>query len=369
MIPADESTRGSWSCPRAVPGTAPREPEELISSPTMIQMRTFALGLAATLMISTAWAGGENWQDDFDVAAKLAKEQGKHLLVDFTGSDWCGWCIRLDDEVFAHDEFLEAAQQHFVLTALDYPRSDEAKAKVPNPERNEELKNKYRIRGFPTILLMTAEGEVFGQTGYQAGGPSAYVKHLDELRTKGVAALTTAKKLVAEYDAASGEERAGMFDKIAEAMKNTEGPIADLYVPAVKGALEADKDGSLGMRDRALGLLIETGRVDSDVADLVVEVDPKNEKGLLLKTTVARMDAVATVEDVKSVCALIDKLDAAGPIADSKAAKMIYINAAWWNHQLLENSEAAKNYATKAKALLDDDDAQFSTVIDTILGS
>ena len=137
---------------------------------------TLAIGLLATLATPAAAADEVNvWIGDFDQAVEIAKRDGKDLFVDFTGSDWCKWCIQLHNEVFDHEQFLVAAQKDYVLVALDFPNSEEAKAKVSNPERNDELSKKYQISGFPTVLLMTAEGDVFGRTGYQAGGPEAYV--------------------------------------------------------------------------------------------------------------------------------------------------------------------------------------------------
>src|SRR6185295_16165266 len=112
----------------------------------------------------------ERFIADFDKAAALAKKEHKDLLVDFTGSDWCGWCIKLHKEVFDFDSFLDGAEESFVLVALDYPNGDEAKAKVPNPARNDELRKKYAIAGYPTVLLMTPDGEVFAKTGYAPGG-------------------------------------------------------------------------------------------------------------------------------------------------------------------------------------------------------
>src|SRR5262245_30386000 len=100
------------------------------------------------------------WIADFDKAAELAKKEGKDLFVDFTGSDWCIWCQRLHEEVFKFDSFLDAEEKEYVLVSLDFPNSDEAKKRVPNPARNAELAQKYRIGGYPTILLMTSSGDV-----------------------------------------------------------------------------------------------------------------------------------------------------------------------------------------------------------------
>jgi len=124
------------------------------------------LTLFAASALSAQEETHSKWYDDFDVAVEAAKREKKDLLVDFTGSDWCGWCIRLHKEVFDHAAFDAGVKDHFILVALDFPRGEAAKKKVPNPARNNELQQKYGVRGFPTILLMGADGEVYGKTGY-----------------------------------------------------------------------------------------------------------------------------------------------------------------------------------------------------------
>lgn len=115
----------------------------------------------------------------FDAAKKAAVEQERPILVDFSGSDWCGWCIRLDNEVFSKSEFQQYAKGNLVLFLADFParkkQSDEVK------EQNNELREKYGIMGFPTVLLLDAEGKVLGRTGYRPGGPEPYVEHLKSL--------------------------------------------------------------------------------------------------------------------------------------------------------------------------------------------
>lgn len=126
---------------------------------------------------------------------KVAKAEKKAILVDFTGSDWCGWCIRLKKEVFDQKEFA-AVTKDFVLVELDYPQkkkqSDEEKAK------NKVWAEKFAIEGFPTIMLLDSAGEPFAQTGYQAGGPVKYLAHLAELlktnTAEGRKAFAQAKK-------------------------------------------------------------------------------------------------------------------------------------------------------------------------------
>ncbi len=149
-------------------------------------MKQFIKTCAALMALGCsgiAVAGGEGWISDFAAAKKEAAESKRDLLVDFTGSDWCGWCIKLNKEVFSHDAFKNGVKDKFVLVEIDFPQ-DKTKLSAETLKQNEELGKLYDIKGYPTILLCDADGKPFGVTGYQAGGPEAYVKHLDDLRTR-----------------------------------------------------------------------------------------------------------------------------------------------------------------------------------------
>lgn len=145
---------------------------------------TIALLTAGVAGPALAVADEAQWYADYDEAAAVAAKEGKDLLVEFTGSDWCHFCIKFHGEITQHEEFWKEAQEDFVLVALDFPRGAAAKKKVPNPKRNVELRDQHGVRGYPTVLLMTPEGDVYGQTGYREVGPEAYVDHLDDLRKK-----------------------------------------------------------------------------------------------------------------------------------------------------------------------------------------
>ena len=138
------------------------------------RIATVVLMLAA----ANALADG-SWLTDFEAAKKVAAESGKPILINFSGSDWCGWCIKLDKEVFAKPEFLSYAKDNLVLVHADFPR----KKKLPKEEaaQNKTLAATYGIRGFPTVVLVDATGKVIGQTGYRKGGPESYVEHVKEL--------------------------------------------------------------------------------------------------------------------------------------------------------------------------------------------
>ena len=88
------------------------------------------IALAASLGVSTCSAGGAGWSHDVDAALKQAKKEGKDVLMDFTGSDWCGWCIRLNKEVFSQKEFLPAVTKNFVLVELDFPRKKQLSPEI-----------------------------------------------------------------------------------------------------------------------------------------------------------------------------------------------------------------------------------------------
>jgi len=160
--------------------------------------RCFLALVALCLSFVSLSAGEEGWLTDLETAKKVAQAEKKDILVDFTGSDWCGWCIRLKKEVFDQPQFAEASK-YFVLVEIDFPRS-----KTLAPElkaKNDALAKKYNIQGFPTILLLDAQGEVYAQTGYQAGGPESYLKHLAQLRRQNTAEGKQALAARLEFEA------------------------------------------------------------------------------------------------------------------------------------------------------------------------
>ena len=135
----------------------------------------------SVFLLASAWAG-EGWETDFSKAKARAAEKNLPILIDFTGSDWCGWCIRLDDEVFSQAAFKKYAKENLVLFIADFPQSKPQSAKVR--AQNKILASKYGIRGYPTIILVDIEGKVLGTTGYKEGGPVPYIKHIKALLSK-----------------------------------------------------------------------------------------------------------------------------------------------------------------------------------------
>ena len=116
---------------------------------------------------------GSGWMEKHADAISASKKSGLPILVNFTGSDWCGWCIKLHKEVFATKEFKEWAATNVVLLELDFPSKKAQDAAIK--ARNQELAKQYDIQGYPTILILDATGKKLGELGYVAGGPTVWI--------------------------------------------------------------------------------------------------------------------------------------------------------------------------------------------------
>jgi len=122
------------------------------------------------------------WLTDLPKAQTQAKSEKKLVMLDFTGSDWCGWCIKLHNEVFSKPEFSEYAKKNLVLVEVDFPHKKQQSEQLK--KANAALQEKYKIEGYPTIIVLDGEGKKVGELGYQPGGPKAFIAELDKLKKK-----------------------------------------------------------------------------------------------------------------------------------------------------------------------------------------
>lgn len=150
------------------------------------------LAVAAAVAVSSSVFAAEGWVTDFNKAKAEAKESSKHILIDFSGSDWCGWCIKLDKEVFQKEAFKTYADEELVLMLADFPR-DKSNQSESLQAQNEQLAREFGVRGFPTVFVLSPDGKVIGKTGYQAGGPEAYVEHIKQIIAEGAKTAETGK--------------------------------------------------------------------------------------------------------------------------------------------------------------------------------
>lgn len=203
-------------------------------------MKSPMIAVLSSVALAAAALGSDGWLVDFEKAKAQAAAEKKDLLLDFTGSDWCTWCIRLKKEVFDEEDFKNAAPSRFVLVELDFPQ-DSSKQPETVRKQNESLRDAFAIEGYPSIVLADASGKPYAQTGYQKGGVSAYLKHLDELRGK-VKLRDAAFK---RADSAVGLEKAkALQEGLAEVPDNL---VAAHYKSTLQQIRSLDPEDSLGM--------------------------------------------------------------------------------------------------------------------------
>jgi thiol:disulfide interchange protein len=142
-------------------------------------LASVTVGVAA--LSSTAFATTpEGWYTDLEKAFVKAKAEKKSVLVEFTGSDWCPPCIAMRKNVFSKKEFVDTASKKYVLVELDFPKGDKELA-----DKNQPLAEKYKIEGFPTVILFNSAGKEFSRF-YASKFPKTdeFLKHIDQALEK-----------------------------------------------------------------------------------------------------------------------------------------------------------------------------------------
>ena len=122
--------------------------------------KNFMSFLYSVLLTTVLFSTGR-WQTDFDSASQEAKSTNKFILLNFSGSDWCGPCIRLHREIFDNENFVSYANESLVLVNADFPRLKKNILSKEQQKKNEALADQYNTEGaFPLTLLLDAEGKV-----------------------------------------------------------------------------------------------------------------------------------------------------------------------------------------------------------------
>jgi len=235
----------------------------------MSRAATVTMGFLAVLaaaLVGLPASAAELWTENAQDAMAQAAKEKKDLLIDFTGSDWCGWCQKLDKEVFSQDAFVAEAPKSFVFLKLDFPHnrplSDETK------KQNAEWQQKFSVRGYPTIILADATGKPYAQTGYRPGGADEYLKHLAELRQ----AREKRDQALAKAAAAQGVEKAKLLDAALSTMDPD--MVLGAYSDTVAEIIKLDADGKAGLKAKYEGralvkkitATLQTGKFDEAIA-------------------------------------------------------------------------------------------------------
>jgi thioredoxin-related protein len=140
--------------------------------------------LFATLLLFALTLGlraeGDAWLTDFSAAKKKAAEENKRVLMLFTGSDWCPYCIKWEKELFSTKEFLDYAKNNLVLLMVDFPN----KKKLPKAQEraNDALLDKFNVEEYPTVILLDSKGKKTAKLNYTEGGPQAFLGKIGATR-------------------------------------------------------------------------------------------------------------------------------------------------------------------------------------------
>ena len=139
--------------------------------------------LFSALLLSFLWLVSAGWETDIDTAKQKAAAEHKFILLNFSGSDWCGPCIRMHKEIFEADVFKSYAGKNLVLVNADFPRLKKNKLSKEQQKKNDLVADKYNSKGvFPLTLLLTADGKtIFTWEGMPDQSPEQFVNQLKEL--------------------------------------------------------------------------------------------------------------------------------------------------------------------------------------------
>ena len=292
------------------------------------------LAITTSLLLASAssvFAGGESWETNWPEAKTHAVEGKKDILLDFTGSDWCGWCIRLNKDGCSQDSFKAYASKNLGLVELDFPQKKKLPAELKAP--NQKLAKQFGVRGYPTILLADAQGRPYAKTGYQAGGPENYVKHLEGLRqiriqrdefldaankTSGVAKAKLLVKAINVIDKEIHSSYKGIFEQIIKLDPKDETG----YAKALKLKAQIEK-----LQQEFTGLLRQQKTVDAlnKIQSFVKanELDAKTKQEvLLMQINCYRPDSIANLDKVDKILDEVIALDKGSKMGQrSKAIK------------------------------------------------
>lgn len=143
-------------------------------------MKKWVVGMVACAALLQAGAEELKWLTSLPQAQAKAKSEHKLVMMDFTGSDWCPWCKKLNAEIFSKPEFAAYAQTNLVPVEVDFPHNKPQSEELK--QANQALEKKYKIEGLPTVVVLDSQGKKLGELGYTEGGPKAFINELEKLK-------------------------------------------------------------------------------------------------------------------------------------------------------------------------------------------
>lgn len=282
---------------------------------TASMFKKLITGVVLAACVAPAFSAVE-WMTDIEAAKTKAAAENKALLLDFTGSDWCGWCIRIRKEVFDKPRFEEYIRDKFVPVEIDIPNNPNFDANLR--KRNEELCAQYSVQGFPTILVTDAQGMVAG--GFVGG-------IIDPVKVESIlnAGLENARKLEAAQKL-SGVEKAKV---LAEVYKLLPEGVQASAQPILNEILALDPEDTVGLARLAkvraqkeefrkgLSTIADEAALKKYLEDSLAVAYPENRSMLLNVKGSLMMNTAETEADVVAAREVL--LEAAGDDAARRA--------------------------------------------------
>ena len=216
--------------------------------PFYLFMKILQLSLILIFSFAMSLPGQEKtaWTDDYAAAVETAKQQQKSLLLLFTG-DWIPLCRKFEEDILSTDHFLQEVSEHFVLVRLNFPEDNRLPEKLA--AQNQLLKDAYRIRGFPAIVLTQSDGKPFGINGFQPVTPEIFVQQILDMNEYG-------KQKQASREAADRLEGVGMAEALIEGIPELPGNMAARYYgDEMKKVVAADPENTLGKKEEYIEML------------------------------------------------------------------------------------------------------------------
>lgn len=251
-------------------------------------MLTLLFALLCMQLFSFAKAEAQtkiNWTTNYEEAISQSKATSKPVVLFFTGSAWCGWCNKLDEEVLETSEFAQAVGDKFIFVKLDFPPNNALSQQLI--AQNKQLQQKYDVRAFPTVIIIDSQQQQIGKTGYRAGGPKPYAQHLLQMLND----YSSYRGKLSTLDKLSGDDLKELFDQA-----NTLGLYSDVE-SITKAGLKSDEE-QFFLTERYRALVID-GKINTPEAaalrEKLLKSDPENENGIHYQ--VAIIDFESTCED------------------------------------------------------------------------
>lgn len=319
---------------------------------------------------------GPRWYSDLEEGRRVAREAGKHVLVDFSGARWSAPSRDFERKVLARAEFANGVDAGFVLVRLDFDEDLRARRDRPHAARDDALRERLGIEVLPVLVLMTAEGQPYQSFGLEHLDPggdasrvaSAFTQRLVQAQARAASLERAVPEVLAAVVRARGAEQASAAADQAIGLLASAGehPLARPLVPLAQRALEAV--GIEPERERAaVGALAAAAVVDDALIARALRLDPANAAGLPEATLAG---AFRGLQDTRRVPQLVARAEASMgsmPVFDRGRAARLYGDAAFWAREQLGDAGRAARIARFALAL-EPRDRALRTLLESIAG-